>query len=95
MNRKEALRFAVIAMSMSVRRWLEYTIHEWPSGVLYGADGATPEECNEILEATQELRRLDNSASCSSFASNVEEKTLRYRERLAHNKIHPTQKPCG
>ncbi|HYH69016.1 MAG TPA: hypothetical protein VD866_30255 [Urbifossiella sp.] len=29
---------------------LRYSLHELPSGVLYGMDGATPEECRELLE---------------------------------------------
>ncbi len=28
--------------------YLDYTLHELPSGVLYGHDGATPEQCDEL-----------------------------------------------
>lgn len=28
--------------------WLEYSEHEWPSGILYGNNGATIEQCDEI-----------------------------------------------
>ncbi len=29
--------------------YFEYTLHELPTGVLYGSDGATIEQCNELL----------------------------------------------
>jgi len=35
---------------------LEYTLHELPAGVLYGSDGATPEQCDELAESLVEFR---------------------------------------
>lgn len=32
------------------RQWIEYAVHELPSGILWGAVGATPEQCAEMLE---------------------------------------------
>ncbi len=64
-------------------RCLEYTIHEWPMGVLYGRDGATLEQCDEILEAVQELRFLDTDGLHYELASDVESKTRAYKLRLA------------
>ena len=32
------------------RNYLNYTLHELPTGVLYGANGATIEECKELIE---------------------------------------------
>ncbi len=32
------------------RRWLLGAVHELPTGVLWGADGATPEQCAEMLD---------------------------------------------
>ena len=29
---------------------MNYTLHELPTGVLYGANGATIEECDELIE---------------------------------------------
>ena len=44
------------------RAWLEYVMHELPAGVLHGADGASEQECREMmqdLDAFAELcRRL-------------------------------------
>jgi hypothetical protein len=40
-------------------RWqLEYSLHELPSGVLFGADGATVEECEKLQEELAEFERL-------------------------------------
>ena len=32
--------------------YLDYTLHELPAGVLYGANGATESECAELMKAT-------------------------------------------
>jgi len=36
--------------------YLEYTLHELPTGVLYGADGASPDECQELLSLLREFK---------------------------------------
>ena len=64
--------------------WLDYIIHEWPMGILYGQDGATYEECQEILDAVEELRQLDNSDRYRLFTEDVESKVKKYRERIAN-----------
>ncbi|MDP6634659.1 MAG: hypothetical protein QGG42_07170 [Phycisphaerae bacterium] len=65
-------------------RWLAHTIHEWPAGVLYGNDGATVEQCGEILEAITELAAIDRDSSYRSLCDDVKEKTVEYRDRLAN-----------
>jgi hypothetical protein len=37
---------------------LRYSIHEVPSGVLYGIDGASPDQCLELEEELEEFCRL-------------------------------------
>ena len=37
---------------------LRYSLHELPSGVLYGMNGATPEQCRELGEELEEFRQL-------------------------------------
>jgi hypothetical protein len=37
---------------------LRYSIHEVPSGVLYGIDGASPQQCEELEEELEEFCRL-------------------------------------
>jgi hypothetical protein len=36
--------------------YLDYTLHELPAGVLFGADGATPDECDELMGLLDEFR---------------------------------------
>jgi len=62
--------------------WLRYTIHEWPSGILYGANGASMDECNEILLAIGELRTLDLDGTYSELTKSVEDKMIEYCARL-------------
>jgi hypothetical protein len=38
-------------------RYLAYTLHELPAGVLYGHDGATVEECGLLLSSLDDFRR--------------------------------------
>jgi len=38
-----------------VASWLRYSIHEVPSGILYGIDGASPEQCQELEEELEEF----------------------------------------
>jgi hypothetical protein len=35
--------------------WLTYAVHELPTGVLWGAHGATPEQCAEMLDGLDEF----------------------------------------
>jgi hypothetical protein len=37
------------------RQWLDHAVHELPTGVLYGADGATSGQCAEMLVALDEF----------------------------------------
>jgi hypothetical protein len=52
-------RSDVLARTRLVQReasYLEYTLHELPSCVLYAQDGATPEQCDELLARLGEFR---------------------------------------
>ncbi|MBG6100546.1 hypothetical protein ACLQ3D_22050 [Micromonospora vinacea] len=40
------------------RQWLDYAVHELPAGVLWGADGATPDQCAEMLDGLDEFARV-------------------------------------
>jgi hypothetical protein len=37
---------------------LRYSLHEVPAGVLYGVDGASPEQCQELEEELDGFYRL-------------------------------------
>ena len=39
-------------------RYLEYTLHELPAGVLYDHDGANEKKCAELMKASYQLERL-------------------------------------
>jgi hypothetical protein len=48
-----------------LRSRFEYALHELPAGVLYGHDGATPEQCDEMED---ELRFFESLVrECSSL----------------------------
>lgn len=59
-----------------------YSEHEWPSGILCGADGATALQCNEILLDVRRARSLDEACVHSSFLNQFDSKVRQYIQRL-------------
>lgn len=57
---------------------LRYSIHEVPSGILYGIGGASPEQCQELEEELEEFSRLVTQAA-------VQE---RYAELIRSCRLH-------
>lgn len=56
--------------------------HEWPSGILYGMDGATDDECLELLSAISEARDLDIERKFAAYFDEFETKLKSYRARI-------------
>ncbi|WP_373976030.1 hypothetical protein NT239_04460 [Chitinibacter sp. SCUT-21] len=63
-------------------KWLKYTEHEWPSGILYGNDGATLEECNEIDRVVKQAVELDKELLHQAFIAEYQKKLSEYRSSL-------------
>jgi hypothetical protein len=42
------------------RNYLTYTLHEMPTGVLYGANGASIEECDELIQEVEKYEIVCN-----------------------------------
>ncbi len=40
------------------KNYFEYTLHELPAGVLYGSDGATIEECEDLLNQLNKYKEV-------------------------------------
>ncbi len=55
-----------------------YCVHEWPAGILYGIDGATTAQCEEILGEIALARQLDREQRFTAFFSDFEEKVVEY-----------------
>lgn len=55
----------------NTRDYLLYTLHELPSGVLYGVDGASVEECDELIFLVAE------------YESACEKLSVEYKEMIA------------
>lgn len=55
--------------------------HEWPAGILYGMDGATIDDCADLLQDVDFVRSLDDGAN-EHFLKEFEERVHTYRERL-------------
>ena len=62
--------------------WLDYSEHEWPSGILYGNDDATIEQCDELNTEVQRVLKLDKEHMYSEFIKQYVKKLNEYRARL-------------
>jgi hypothetical protein len=49
---------SIIQGYAEIVRFLQHTLQELPTGVLYGNDGACDKECADIMIKTYELERL-------------------------------------
>lgn len=65
--------------------YLDYTIHELPTGVLYGSDGATISQCDELIELLKEFRKeIDTAGRSKEFEELVEECDFHYDRYRAY-----------
>ncbi len=63
--------------------WFQYSEHEWPAGILYGSDGATELQCQEILRSIHKAHALDNTQAHSHYLDQFEAKVHQYIHRLS------------
>lgn len=60
--------------------WLNYAIHEVPSGVLYGVNGASIDECQELLDVLDQFRALTRaSGALELWEDRIREWELHFR----------------
>ena len=57
----------------------EYSEHEWPTAILWGNNGATLEECEEIIDDLALARHLDAEGRFSKYFGSFEEKVRLYQ----------------
>lgn len=67
---------------LALLNWLHQTEHHWPSGILYGMNGATLSQCEVIREEVELLFRLDLEQQHTAYLSQYLEKLETYRARL-------------
>lgn len=68
--------------------FLNYTLHELPMGVLYGANGADEEECKELMADTYRLEELSKILNIdnSKFIEDCRWHYERYPHYLSRHK---------
>ncbi|WP_424950912.1 hypothetical protein [Deinococcus sp.] len=68
--------------------YLRYTLHELPSGVLYGMNGATPEQCDELSDHLSDFRQLlQTDEEDRKYAQLIEECQFHYTTYRDYLKI--------
>lgn len=71
----------------SILRWLSYCDHEWPSGILYGMNGATIEQCVEIRKESKLALSLATKQSDIDFIGQFLDKLGQYENDLTKGSI--------
>ena len=66
----------------SILSWLSHCVHEWPSGILYGMDGASIAQCQEIRVEANFAKSLASKERELSFIDDFLVKLTEYELRL-------------
>ena len=69
-------------------KYLEYTLHELPTGVLYDSDGASEKKCAELMAASYQLEKMavDRGIEISEFLGTCRWHYERYPHYLSRHK---------
>ena len=59
-----------------------YASHEWPAAILWSMNGATLDQCTEIMSEVALARELDRECAHALSIDEFESKVEQYRERL-------------
>ena len=78
------------ALLKSLLDYFCHASHEWPAGILWGNDGATLDQCNEIMSEVTLARELDRECAYALPIGEFESKFKQYQERL----ISHSKNPC-
>jgi hypothetical protein len=62
----------------SIARHIQYTLHELPAGVLFGTNGATIEQCSELINDLATFRALLTSAETECYRDLLELALIHY-----------------
>jgi len=62
--------------------YFRHASHEWPAGILWGMNGATLAQCNEIMAEVTLARELDREFAYSLLVDEFESKLRQYQARL-------------
>lgn len=79
-------------LSIHLEKWFEFTLHELPSGVLCGMNGATTEQCAELMNWTDAYTTAISVLGGPSPAQKELLKKCRYHY-TAYAKYRSTRKP--
>lgn len=61
---------------------LRNAVHEWPTGILFGLDGASLDECEQLLVEVKESTQWTSEQATLEFLCDVESKIRFYMDRL-------------
>jgi hypothetical protein len=61
---------------------IDFSIHEWPFGILYGNSFATKDECKILLEKTKLIKELDRNKEYSEYINSYENKIKEYMGKI-------------
>jgi hypothetical protein len=75
---------ARVKLVESTAHFIQYTLHELPAGVLYGTDGATAEQCNDLVAELEFFRKLLTSNETEQFRELLDLASFHYPTYLEY-----------
>jgi hypothetical protein len=68
--------------------WINFSIHEWPSGVLNGNNFVTTmDECKMLLKKTEFVKNLDRNKKYTEYINDYENKIKKIYEKIKNNGV--------
>jgi hypothetical protein len=62
-------------------RGINFGLHEWPTGILFGNNFATKDECKILLEEIPFLIRLDKNGKYYNYIKDYENNIKKYMKK--------------
>jgi hypothetical protein len=73
----------------SLLHYFDHASHEWPAGILWGMNGATLDQCNEIMSEVTFARELDRECAYALSIDEFESMLKQYQQRLVSDPGSP------
>ncbi|GMO65553.1 MAG: hypothetical protein Ta2A_13630 [Treponemataceae bacterium] len=63
---------------------INFSMHEWPSGILYGNDFATEDECKKLLQEIPFIHKLDRNKKYEKYLNEYENSVKEYMNKYSN-----------
>ena len=78
------------ALLQSLLKYFDHASHEWPAGILWDMDGATLDQCDEIMSRVTLARELDHERAYALSIDEFESMLKQYQQGLVSDPRGPS-----